>query len=213
LVEARRATPFAPGWYATLVKGFAVVCARIPELRRAYIPYPLPRLYEHPHSVASVVVDREFAGEHATFLCTMRHPERMPLTTVHDKLRAFQDDPVERHGPLRRVVRHSRLPRPVRRTLVGLGLNWSGRLRADFFGTFAVNSVAGFRIRMLQSMTPITTVLYFGSVARTGELDVQIAFDHRVFDGYTAGRALGELETVLNTEVAAETRRSGRAAA
>ena len=32
------------------------------------------------------------------------------------------------------------------------------------------------------------------------------AFDHRVFDGYAAGRILGELESVLNREIIAELR-------
>ena len=44
-------------------------------------------------------------------------------------------------------------------------------------------------------------------------MDVQIEFDHRVFDGATAGQVLGELESVLNTEIVAELRASGRAAA
>ena len=68
---------------------------------------------------------------------------------------------------------------------------------------------------MLQFMTPITSVIYFGAASQgTGEMPVQIAFDHRVFDGYTAGRALSELEGVLNKEIADETRQSSvRAAA
>jgi hypothetical protein len=212
-IDARRATRFAPGWFASIVKAFGIVSDRIPDLRRAYLPYPWPRLYEHPHSVASVVLDREYLGEHATFLCPMLHPERLPLVGVHEKLRALQQDPIEKHGTLRRLVRHSRFPLPVRRALWGIGLNWSGNTRARFFGTFGVNSIAGFRGRMLQFVTPITSVLYFGTPTRDGELDVQLAFDHRVFDGYTAGRAVSELESVLNTEIAAEIRQSGRAAA
>ena len=174
------------------------------------MPYPWPRLYEHPYSVASAVIDREWQGEHATFLCPMLHPEQRPLTAIHDKLRGFQADPVENHGALRRLIRNTRFPLPLRRALWAVGLYGSGQLRARQFGTFAINSVAGLRSRMLQFMTPITSVLYFGSVSREGELDVQFAFDHRVFDGYVAGRALGELESILNTEIAAETRVSGR---
>ena len=213
LVESRRATPFAPSWFATLTKGFAVVSARIPELRRSYLPYPLPRLYEHPHSVASAVIDRPWGDERATFLCPMRHPESSPLAHVHDKLHAFQTEPPERFGPMRRLIRTSKYPRPLRRMIWGLGLNWFGGWRSEYFGTFAVNSIGAMRGKMLQFATPITSVLYFGSPTRDGELTVQIAFDHRVFDGYIAGRALGELESVLNNEIAAETRVSSRLAA
>jgi hypothetical protein len=45
-------------------------------------------------------------------------------------------------------------------------------------------------------------------------MDLQFAFDHRVFDGHTAGRAVSELEAVLNHELVQEIRaRSGALAA
>jgi hypothetical protein len=208
LAEARRAGPVAVGWFSLIVRGFALVSARMPELRRAYMPYPWPRLYEHPFSVASVVIDREWEGEHAACMCPIKHPERMDLAGLQAKLHALRTDPFEKHGSLRRLVRTSRFPRPIRRTLWAIGLHGSGRLRANTFGTFGVNSVALMRSRMLQFVTPITSVLYYDSVNRDGEMTVQIAFDHRVFDGYTAGRALGELESVLNTELVAELRQA-----
>lgn len=217
LIDARRTVRFAPGWYASFVKAIGIVSMRLPELRRAYLPYPWPRLYEHPHSVASVIFDRVWNGEHATFLCPVRHPERMELGAVQAKLKAFQDDPIEAHGPLRRLVRNARYPRPVRRALWWAGLNWHGALRAGYFGTVAVNSVAGLRSRMNQFVTPITSVLYVGSPNPDGTLVTQLAFDHRVFDGYIGARVGMELENVLNTEIAAEIRaladRAPRAAA
>ena len=210
LADARRETPFAPGWFALVTKGFGIVSARMPELRRAYMPYPWPRLYEHPFSVASVVINREYQGEPAACMCPVKKPEQQPLATLQAKLNALRTDPFEKHGSLRRLVRTSRFPRPVRRALWAVGLHATGPLRANTFGTFGVNSVAQMRSRMLQFVTPITSVLYYDSVNRDGEMVVQIAFDHRVFDGYTAGRALGELESVLNTELAAEVRAAER---
>ena len=117
LLDARRSTPFAPGWYATIVKGFAMVSARIPELRQAYLPFPYPHLYEHPFSVATAIIDRTWDDEHATFLCPMKHPERRPLIELHDTLQGLKSDPIAAHGPLRRIVRTSRFPRPIRRAL------------------------------------------------------------------------------------------------
>jgi hypothetical protein len=206
LAEARRECPAAMGWFALLTRGFGIVSARMPELRRSYMPYPWPRLYEHPHSVASVVIHREFEGEPAAFLCPVKHPERLDLTALQAKLNALRVDPIEKHGSLRRLVRTSRYPRLIRRLLWRIGLYGSGPLRSNTFGTFGVNSVALMRGRMLQFVTPITSVLYYDAVNRDGEMTIQMAFDHRVFDGYTAGRALGELETVLNTELVAEVR-------
>ncbi len=211
LVEARRATPFAPSWYATMLKAFAMVSERIPELRRAYMPYPWPHFYEHPFSVGSVVINREYEGEPATFLCPVLHPERLPLTKLHDKLQSLQNDPVEKHGSMRRLIRTSKFPRQIRRLLWAMGLYLSGGLRAGNFGTFSINTNAkGRGIRTLQFVTPITSVFYFGLPSSEGNMDTQLAFDHRVFDGVTAYRIGTELESVLNKELSTETRLSGR---
>ena len=86
----------------------------------------------------------------------------------------------------------------------------------EILGTYAVNSVAGFRARMLTMTTPITSCLYYNSVSRDGEMAIQFAFDHRVFDGYLGGRVGSEIEQVLNNEIVAELKslgESGRAAA
>jgi hypothetical protein len=88
--------------------------------------------------------------------------------------------------------------------LWSIGLYGSGYFRACNFGTYAVNSVAGFRARMLTMTTPITSCLYYNSVSRDGEMPIQFAFDHRVFDGYMGGRVGSEIESVLNNEIAAE---------
>jgi hypothetical protein len=210
LMDARRAVPHAPSLYAAVLKGLAIVSVRVPELRRAYMPYPWPRLYEHPHSVGATIINRKWDGtEDATFLCPILHPEREPLAKLQAKLNQLRTDPIEKHGSLRRLVRTSRFPRPVRRALWAAGLHVSGPLRARTFGTFAVNSVAGLRARMLQFMTPITTILYVGSPTRDGEMDVQLAFDHRVYDGVTSIRIAIELERALNNEIAAEIRAGG----
>lgn len=211
LVEARRATPFAPSWYATMLKAYGIVSQRIPELRRAYMPYPWPHFYEHPYSVGTVVVDREFQSEPAVFLCPVNYPERRKLTDLHDKIHGFQTDPPEKHGPMRRIIRTSKFPWPVRRLLWNVGLFGSGSLRAGNFGTFALNSIArARRVKTLQVVCPITTMLFLGLASREGDMDVQLTYDHRVFDGYTAVRAINELESVLNTEIVTETRTSGR---
>jgi hypothetical protein len=202
--NARKVSSLSVGWGALLVKGLALTAARVPELRRALIRFPWPRFYEAPYSVACVVVDREYAGEHGVFFGTMLHPDRSPLATVQAGLDRFKSAPVETVGPFRRLIRTTRLPRPLRRLAWALGLHWSGLLRARYFGTFGVNSMATMRIRLLQTTTPLTSALFYDAVTRDGEMTVQLAFDHRAFDGYTAGRILGTLESVLNGELTAE---------
>src|SRR5262245_25322551 len=45
-VRARLAA--RPGWCPIFTKAYAIVASRFPELRRSYLPFPYPRLYEHP---------------------------------------------------------------------------------------------------------------------------------------------------------------------
>lgn len=209
LAEARRGVERPPSWNAIIIKAIGLVSARLPELRRAYVPYPRPRLYEAPHSVASVVIEREFAGEPATFMVPLERPEERPLDNIQACVEAYKTDPIERHGGLRRLVRYASMPRPIRRTIWSVGLQWSGHQRARHFGTFAINSIAGLRGRMLMFRIPITSAFYYGAVSR-GTLDIQIAFDHRVFDGVIAGQVGGLLEDVLNAELVAEVRAGQR---
>jgi hypothetical protein len=161
--------------------------------------------------VGTVVVDREYQAEPAVFLCPVNYPERRPVTALHDLIQGFQTDPPEKHGPMRRIIRTSKFPWPIRRLLWSIGLYASGCLRAGNFGTFALNSIAkARRVRTLQVVLPITTMIFIGLTSREGEMDVHFSYDHRVFDGVTAIRASNELESVLNTELVTETRLSGR---
>lgn len=208
LADARAATADAPGWHALVTKALGIVSVRVPELRRAYLPYPLPRLYEAPHSVASIVFEKEFADEPVPHFAPLLHPETLPLTAIQEKVRAWKADPVSAHGVLRRLVRNAKPPRPVRRLLWGMGLYWNGYFRARNFGTFAVNTLREMNLRPLAFRSPLTTLWYYGTVSDAGEMPVQVALDHRVCDGRAIGRAMDELEAVLNGEIAAEVRRA-----
>src|SRR5947209_56580 len=60
LIAARARAPRRVSWCALFTKAYARVAAVTPELRRAYLPFPRPRLYEHPFSIASVAVERVY---------------------------------------------------------------------------------------------------------------------------------------------------------
>lgn len=201
VADARKRTQLAIGWGTLVVKAMATVSMRIPEMRWAYMPYPWPHFYEAPYSVALIVVERELHGERAVFFAPMLHPERLSLDAVQGNLDAFKNAPLESIGPYRRLMRTTRLPRPLRRLLLNVGMFGSGLTRGRLFGTYGVNSMALLRVKLVQTMIPITSNLFYDSVNRQGEMTVQLAFDHRVFDGSTAGRVLGELESVLNGEM------------
>src|SRR5262249_28056355 len=65
VAAARAGVPDRPGWPAVFRKGYALVCRDVPELRRAYVRLPWPRLVEYPLSVGAVAVEREYQGEPA----------------------------------------------------------------------------------------------------------------------------------------------------
>jgi hypothetical protein len=92
----------------------------------------------------------------------------------------------------------------VRRALWVMMLHGSGRARARYFGTFAVNSLLIGGTEMLGATAPIAVSLYYGGVDAGGRMPVQMFFDHRVLDAVPAARALVAFEEMLNTRIADE---------
>src|SRR3954462_14925479 len=72
VAEARRGLLDPPPWVLLFTKAYAMVAARRPELRRAYMPFPWPHLFQADESVASIAVERVYRGEPAVFFGHMR---------------------------------------------------------------------------------------------------------------------------------------------
>src|SRR5262245_40524511 len=117
VAEARQAADPRPSWAAVFTKAYAFVCAAYPALRRAYLSFPWPQLYEHPVAVASVAVERPFGGEDAVFFGHVSGPQSVGLTDLDLRIRQFKEQPLESCSAFRRQLRAARLPRPVRRAL------------------------------------------------------------------------------------------------
>ena len=206
-VAARRALKDAPSWTAIILKAYAVVASRRPELRRNFLSFPSRRLYEHPCSVATVVIEREWNGELGLFMEQIVAPERMSLERIDAIIRDLRTKPVEASRGFRRQIGVTRLPRPLRRLLWWYALRVSGRHHVKYFGTFSVNALLkSRRWSLVHTQTAITMSLTHAALEPPGHMRLCGAFDHRVLDGMPAGRALGEVESVINTELAAEMR-------
>ncbi len=205
VVAARSALRSRPSWPAIFTKAYARVAAEMPELRRAYVKFPWPHLYEYPLSVASVAVEREHGGERAVFFGRLKAPDRLPLNEVSAAIKKLQQVPVEKCKDFRQALRVSRMPWPVRRLLWWLGLN-IGRQRGNYFGTFAVTVYSGLGAESLHPLSPITTTLNYGVIASDGGVDVRIIYDHRVMDGGTVARALERLEAEVTGNILEEMR-------
>jgi hypothetical protein len=201
LLEARRRANPRPSWCSLFTKAYAMVASQRPELRRAYLSFPRPHLYEHPVSIASVAVERRVGEEHAVFFTQIRDPEVHTPEQLDQHLRECKERPVESIGTFRRALSWSRFPRPIRRLLWWIGLNVSGYRRARNLGTFGVSVYSGLGAEALHPLSPLTTTLNYGVIADDGTVDVRIIYDHRVMDGSTIARALTDLEDVLNVQL------------
>jgi hypothetical protein len=204
LAAARAAAAPRPGWCALFVKAYALATLRHAELRRAYLSFPRPHLYEHPENVAAVAVERDCGGEKCVLFGHVRAPERRTLVDIQACLRFFKDAPLTEVRPFRRALRTSGWPRPLRRLTWWYGLNVLGPARAKYFGTFGLTAVASEGLSPLSLPTPLTSALTYTPLEADGSLGVRLAFDHRVLDGCTLGRALRDLERILLGEVLAE---------
>ena len=183
-----------------------MVAQEIPELRRAYIKIPWHQFYEYPTSRAIILIERDFDNEPALLPVSIKDPAQESLQFITDQIEQARHAPVERLKGVRRWLWFTRLPTPVRRVAWWIGLNW-GRQRGNYFGTFGVSVYSSLGAESLHPLGPVTTVLNYGVIAKNGEVDVRIIYDHRVMDGATVARALARLEAILNSAMVEEINR------
>lgn len=205
LVAARAQCKERPSWFAIWAKAQALVAQEIPELRRVYVKLPWPQLYEYPRSVAAVAIEREHDGVPAIFPTRINSPEDWPLADIHRMIWRAKTATADTDPYLRRTLRLTRMPFPLRQMLWWIGLN-TGRHRANHFGTFVINGVSGQGIEDQDTLTIGPYNLTFGSIGSDGRVNVRLKWDHRIMDAALVARALARLEQVLNGPIAQELR-------
>jgi len=204
LMTARGDLGAAPSWTAIFVKGFALVAAEIPELRRVYLSLPWPYLYEYAESTVCVMHERWIMGDLGLLPLRFHKPNAVPIQQLSEMIRRAAAAPTEETGLHRKLVAIARLPLLVRRLILAVGMNVP-RLRKEM-GTYGVSSAARWRTDLGTSRTPQPCLLSYGPADADGNVVVRLTFDHRVFDGAVAGRTLARLEEVLNSSILEELR-------
>ena len=205
LVEARAQAAHPPGWAAIFVKAFALVAREQPILRTLCIKWPRPSFFELPRSVAMVAIARTEDGEDCVLPQRVTAPDEIPLAQVDALIRQAKEAPISEVPAFRKMLRVTRLALPLRRILWAIGLNL-GRQRANFFGSYAVTSVAAYGPGELHALSPGPFILSYGVVEPDQTVGVVIRWDHRVTDAALIARTMTRLEQVLNGEIAAELR-------
>ena len=203
LVTARAECRQQVRWVAIFTKAYAMVAQEIPELRRTYIKIPWYALYEYPTSRALILIERDYNGEPAILPVSIKDPAKESLHYIASQIEQATHAPVEQLKNLRHWIWFARLPTPVRQIVWWIGLNW-GRQRGNYFGTFGVSVYSSLGAESLHPLGPVTTVLNYGVISKSGEVDVRIIYDHRVMNGTTVARALVRLEAMLNSAMVQE---------
>ncbi|MCX7699436.1 MAG: hypothetical protein N2039_01025 [Gemmataceae bacterium] len=192
------------GWCAIFMKAMSLVSARRPELRRAWLSWPWPRLYQHERSIAMVAVERTWQGEPAVFFGRVESPEMRSLVDIQAHLSRLKTAPLREVREYRRLFRVARWPHPPRRWFWRLAHGSSGPLREKYFGTFGISVTAGLGASALALLSPTTTTLCYSPIEEDGSMCVRFIFDHRVLDGGPVARALVDLEEALTGDLSVE---------
>ncbi len=203
LSKARDLAGVRISWAALYTRAYGLVCQAIPELRQLFVSYPTPRLYEHPHSVASISVHRDDPnGGKRLIWGRIDNAEQMGLVEIQQRLDWVIC------GPLNEVfkdgMRLERLPAPLRRLSWWLAMNWQGRQRAKKIGTFSISTLAGENVLNRNHPLVETSSLTYSRCDSNGSSIVTLLSDHRVLDGVLAAQALKLLESQLNGQVLEE---------
>lgn len=202
VVEARGRQRHRAVWPAIFTKAFAMVAVEIPELRRVYLKWPWAHFIEYKFNIANIVNEIEFQGESGLLLMRCKRPERLSLQALSETLQGGAEALFEASPFFRFSLRLARYPMLIRRPMWWLCLTIPA-LRRDTLGTFVVSSVGQFDAMLEAGRSPECTLTY-GPIGHDGGVDVRLFFDHRVFDGRLAARALARLEDTLRTTILAE---------
>jgi hypothetical protein len=202
LAELRQSTACRISWPVLFLKAYGLVAMEYPQLRQAYLGWPWPHLYEHPHNVAMLAVNRSDCEGDRLYWGRFPQPELCTLTELQTKLDWYKT------GPTRSVFatqrRLSRVPTPLRRLAWWLTLNLSGDVRARRLGTFGLSTLAGNGAVNRCHPTCLSTSLTYGPIDPSGQMLVTLLYDHRIADGNCVAGALADLEAILRGPITGE---------
>lgn len=210
LSAARKNAAIKIPWSVLFSKAYSLVAAESPPLRRAYVKLPWPQLSQASRSIASVMIERTWQGEAALFPAKLKFPAERSLVDLAEELHTALTAPIEQITHFNVIMRLARWPWPLRRLLWWLAFN-VGAWRPGYYGTFGI-SVIGHSGAMIDvPVSPLSNFISYGPFAANGDVDVIMAFDHRVMDGSVIVQALGDLEAVLNGKIVDELKTIGMA--
>ncbi len=202
LADARSQAAVRISWPALFLRAFGLVAKQYPELRQTWYRWPLAHLYQHPVSVATITVHREWKEAAWLFWGQIPEPEALSLAEIQQQLDRFRDGPVR--TVFRRQTQLAQLPTPLRRLIWWWNLSVATKRRAKRLGTFFLSTLAGRGAEIQVPPSIHTGCLTFGPLNNEGTCRVTLAYDHRVMDGAIVAEILQSLENVLAEQMLEE---------
>ena len=203
----RRFTRPRISWNVMMMKAYGIVAARNPILRRMYVGFPWPHLYEHDQSVCMLTVARHFRGEERLFFARFGQPNLQSLVQLQTQYEHFRRAPVESIPQFRHQIRFAAAPWILRKLGWWTLFNLWPQKRATHAGTFGMSlskykeAIGSFHLG------PCTSILGIDGHPRRGQSRILLTFDHRVIDGKPATDVLEDLKRALQTAITHETKR------
>jgi len=211
LVKARARLTVRPGWTPIFAKALCLMARDEPELRTFYLRWPWPHFFELPRSVVMAAIVRDSFDKEVPLFLKIGSADEMPLSEVEAILQRGKNAPLDQVPTLKRLFKIMRLPLPLRRLVWAFALN-VGRQRANHFGTIAITSIASLGSETVVANTPGPSLISYGMMRADNTMELLFHWDHRIFDGIVAARALRKLEDVMNGAIADELEASAPAA-
>jgi hypothetical protein len=203
VIAARNALSRRPPWFGIFAKAYGLTAREFPQLRRTFVKWPWPHLYEYPTSVAGVCVERDVDGEPCVMLRLIKDPAALRIGEIADIIRSAAETPIDELSDFKRIVALARLPGVLRRPIMWFAFNIA-RMRAHYFGTYTVTAASFMGVDALHLPTWTTSLLTFGVIGPTGQVPLRITMDHRVFDGVAIAKIMARLEEILKGPIVQE---------
>ena len=203
LVKARASIAVRPGWSAIMAKALCIVARDEPWLRTLLLKWPWARFYELPKSIVLVALVRDDFDDGVPIMMKLGSADERSLEDLEGVMQRAKTAPISEVPSFARTARIARLPLLVRRMIWAMVLN-SGRMRSNRFGTLWITSLASLGSETVTARTPGPTLVSYGLVHPDHSMKIRLHWDHRIYDGVVATRALRRLEEVLNNEIADE---------
>ena len=138
VADARDTCAQRVSWPALFIKAYAIVAAEVPQLRQTWYRWPWAHIYQHPHSVATLTVQREFRDDDWLFWGLISAPEKSDLVELQRLIDRYRDGDVKKVFAKQLQLAH--LPTVVRRAIWWSNLNVATKNRAKRLGTFFVST-------------------------------------------------------------------------